>query len=771
MKAKTETYQGTVTRVFFANSESPFMAGVLTLENGTEIRFGGKCFADVGDQLEIVGSWGKHPKFGPQVEVESGIVRMDESPNGLIHLLATHAAFEGLGPFRARKVVDTALALSSDGNAATALIAHPNEIAMRANVPLEIVQNAAKVWGECKGYFDALAQLAEQGWGVAQSSKIVTKFGENAAAIVRQDPYMLIGKIPRFGFKTVDAIARKLGTLSTDPARLQAGVAYCLDKIAEDGNTWTTRDGLKEQASAELRPDTLEGEDKIDDAIDELIAQGAIYVDQTPVGKSLVADARLALTEIEVFRWLVSGMGNSDVEPFSLNGPRAKAISATLNTGQAAAMRGFSSSLVAVISGGAGVGKTYTMRAICEVAEENGLTVALCAPTGKAARRLAHATSREARTIHRTLCPIFDHERGEFVFSRNAGNPIEANLVVVDEVSMVDIRLMRSLLSALPSDCRLLLVGDHHQIPSVGPGAILRDLLSARSLYPNSVHVLTEIVRQAGILARNTTALLDGLVVTQEAPPWGIYSTEKGSESGTAAFISSIVESLVTAPEPLEPFRRYLDPAWDIQVLAPMRKGPIGTYALNVHLQRLRQRMLGNPAPDATPDGKTPKPLVGDRIIWIRNDYELDLLNGTQAIVLAFPKGGSMLIHTEDGREVMIPAAKRALVEVAYAMTIHKSQGSEWPCVILVCSSSHWIMHDRNLLYTGASRAAESLTIVGDIAGVKHFAATRKSARRQTFGGFAVHGWEPKTGFATELGQRNLCAENDIAESIVSTEF
>ena len=740
---KTETLRGTVRRVFFANPDSPAMAGALELDdNGGDIRFFGKCVADVGDKLELVGEWGSHPKFGPQFQAETGLVRMDESPDALVHLLASHKDFAGLGPVRARKVVDAALALSDDGEVSSALMDYPGEIASRAGVDPAVVLNAASVWAERKTYFEALAALGEHGWSNAQAQRIVSKLGENAPAMIKGDPYMLIGKIPRFGFRTVDAVALKMGIKSTDPLRLAAGVAYCLDRIADNGNTWTTREALLEESVKELRPDTLDGEDKIRSTIEHLIQTSLIYADVSPLDTEFVADASLARAEIAVFERLVEGLGTA-APGICLTGPRTITVSETLNQGQRAALLGFSLNQTAVLSGGAGVGKTYMVNAICEVAEENGLRVALCAPTGKAARKIEHATKREASTIHRLLAPRFDEETGSFIFTRNANSQLEVDLVIVDEVSMVDVRLMRSLLSAMPQGCRLLLVGDHHQIPSVGPGAILRDLLSAQTRYPEAVHVLTEIVRQAGVLARNTTALLDGVVVWQEDSAWGIERTEKGNEIGAAAYLATIVEALVTAPQPLEPFGRFLDFAWDVQVLAPMRKGPLGVWALNVHLQKLRQRLLGNPPPEATPDGKSPKPLIGDRVIWTKNDYELDLFNGTQALVVEFLKAGAMKILTEDGREVTVPAAKRINVEVAYAMTIHKSQGSEWPLVVLVASSTHWIMHDRNLLYTGASRAAESLTIVGDRPGLAHFAAERRSAHRQTFGGFLVHGWRP----------------------------
>jgi exodeoxyribonuclease V alpha subunit len=753
------TYRGTVRRVFFANPESPFMAGVLALDDEgakalsqSEMRFSGKVAAAVGDKLEVVGRWTKHPKFGDQFEVESGLVKMDESPTALAHLLATDDRFEGLGPVRAKRVVEAALALSNDGDLAVALKEYTEEIATRAKVSIEIVRNACEVWNERRTYFDALAQLVGMGWSNAQAQSIVAKLGDNAPAVVRGEPYSLIGMIPRFGFRTVDQVARRMGIDLVDPMRLSSGIAYCLDQMSGSGSTWTTRSGLLAAALQELRPDSLQAESLTSQALDSMIALGLVYSDVAPNGSEVVADARMAAAEFEVFERLVSGLKHdgehdewlSSARGIDLEMPRAKKVMATLNAGQRRAVLGTWRWGINLITGGAGVGKTYTMRSICEIAEEAGLTVALAAPTGKAARKLAQATGRDAMTIHRLLEPRFDEETGGFRFARGKNSQLDFDLVVVDEVSMVDVKLMRSLLHAVSPMTRLLLVGDHHQIPSVGAGAILRDLLSGGAAYHEAVHVLTEIVRQAGDLARNTTALLDGVVHPHTSPVWGVQHVDKGDGHGAAALVSAIVEHVVTAPTPLEPFGRPLDLAWDVQVLAPMKKGELGTYALNAHLQRLRQRLLGNPAPEPIGPDERPRPLIGDRIIWTKNDYTLGIFNGTQGVVVNLRRGKGMDLILEDGREVEIESSKMVNVEVAYAMTIHKSQGSEWPYVIMVASSSHWVMHDRNLLYTGASRASQSLTVIGDAAGIRHFAAERKSALRQTFGSLMVAGWRPK---------------------------
>lgn len=757
-------FTGTIHRSFHTNRAGNWMAGILTLDDETarregksEVKFAGKVAADVGDRLEIEGEW-KQGKFGLEVDVTSGRAIMDESPEGLVTLLAQDPRFKGLGPARARKVVEAAGEIDED--LGRALAKHPERISQASGVKVDVVLNAAEIWNGRRSFFESLAALADQGWSNSQANAIIESIGENAPALIKSNPYFLIGQVPRFGFRTVDTVALKMGFKKNAPDRLFAGVGYCMEQVCNDGHTWTNRAGLIASCVEELRPDTLEAEVEIEDAIEKLIEEQIFHVDVSPLGKEVIAGADLARTEFGVFEDLIAGLQDATSSRFLLDGDRARGVVPTLNVGQREALEGLSNFRFGVMSGGAGVGKTYTIRAICEVAEENGLKVKLAAPTGKAARKLSDSTGRTASTMHRLLEPKFVDKLRSFKFTRNARNPIEADLVVIDEISMTDVRLMSSVLEALPDGCRLFLVGDHHQIPSVSAGAILRDILSARNTFPGAIHVLTEVVRQAGVLARNTTAILDGVVVKSESRPWGIVKTTERNDEGGAAMVATVVEALVTAPN------SALTMDFDVQVLAPMRKGPLGVWKLNVHLQRLRHRLLGNPEPPPTDEGKSPKPLIGDRVIWTRNDYELELFNGTQAIVVGLPKGGAMELFTDDAREVTVEPEKRNRVEVCYAMTIHKSQGSEWPAVVLIASSSHWHMHDRNLLYTGASRAADTLTIVGDTSGMTHFAKTLKSHVRQTFGAFMVHGWRPGDGSPTSASVRLTAKHKSEADPI-----
>lgn len=747
----TETLRGRVTRIFFSNDQTAFTAGVMEIEAGSApygktTRFGGKVLATVGDTIEVTGHFGTHPRFGLQFEVETGMVQLEETPDALAHLLASHADFEGIGPARARKIVEAAQLLAagdSDLDFGGALEEYPEEIASRANVKTELVVAAASVWASRAADFQALSAIISQGWSTAQAHAIIREYGvASAVSVSTRDPYSMIGKVPRFGFRTVDAVATKMGVSSTDPARLEAGVIYCLDRIGEDGHTWATEEATIARAIQELRPDTLEAEEEIDQTLGRLIERGLVRECKSPTtNETIVADARMMDAETRVFKNFMGRLEATQERLVGYSSPAADEILRSLNPGQRAAVDSALSRPLTIFSGGAGTGKTYSVRAICEVAESGGRTVLLCAPTGKAAKRLEHATGRDAMTIHRLLEPVF--EDGRFRFTRDKSNPLEGDILIIDESSMIDIHLMDKTLRAVPHDMQVVLVGDHNQIPSVGAGAILRDLLLVAGDYPSRIHVLSEIVRQAGDLARNTTAILDGVVAPGGSAVWGVEKMRKEELHTAPQRVAAIVDFVTT--NPVEPFGHPLDFAWEVQVLAPMRKGKMGTYALNAELQRLRHRHLGNPPPPPVRADERPKPLAGDRIIWTQNDYELQLLNGTQALVVSIGKGGAMEIETEDGVRVEVPAKKRENLELAYAMTIHKSQGSEWPMVILCVSTLHSFMRDRNLLYTGCSRAGKSLTIVGDTAGIQSFAKARSSERRQTFGGFfAVNPeWSP----------------------------
>jgi exodeoxyribonuclease V alpha subunit len=401
-----------------------------------------------------------------------------------------------------------------------------------------------------------------------------------------------------------------------------------------------------------------------------------------------------------------------------------------------------------VISGGAGVGKTFSVNTIASLADGANLTVALCAPTGKAAQRLSEMTGRAATTIHRLLEPQrVKEDKGElkFKFGRDESCPLESDIVIVDEVSMVDVRLMKSLLLAIdPNRTTLILVGDHNQLPSVGPAAILRDAIASGICH---VTILHKVVRQAGELKLNVSATLDGQVMPTSADaletarsamvgdspkiaPWYVFKKDSPQDVRTILH-SLFAEKLRTYSIERNGSLDKIDPAWDVQLLTPMHAGPIGTKSLNAMLQRIFQREAGVDVEPWNGEGE-PRPLPGDKVIYLRNDQEIGIMNGTMGRVLQRDKGSLIVLWDCVSEPVEIDSERVGNVRLAYAMTVHKSQGSEFPVVVFVCAKPHTIMHHRGLFYTAVSRARQSSIVIGDPWAIANCARTVTLDKRRT---------------------------------------
>ena len=402
---------------------------------------------------------------------------------------------------------------------------------------------------------------------------------------------------------------------------------------------------------------------------------------------------------------------------------------AELNPEQRAAVKNALSYSISLMTGGAGSGKTYAVSTITSIAERLELSVVLAAPTGKAAKRLEEVVGHDASTVHRLL-GFNGH-----TYSRDALNPIEADILVIDEVSMVDVPLAWRLFQAVNREkTAVVLVGDHNQLPPVGPGNLLRDLVKSRAI-PTTV--LTRIIRQAGELKENSTAILAGEVrPTSEVKagarrPW--YVIDKFTDAG------DLRRMLILLFDEVLHERLGYDLVRDVHVLTPTHKGSLGTVELNIELQRLLQKKLFQfnvPEVDA---GHRPRLYPGDKVIQTKNDYELGVMNGSMGIVMSVdPKDG--MVVDFDGRPVEIKSGSDALgnIQLAYATSIHKVQGSEFPCAVVVAHKSHSFMHHRNLLYTAVTRAKESVIILGDRWGIEHCAQKRQVDLRNTFLSFLL---------------------------------
>lgn len=744
-----ETVRGTVCVVF--KSTAKWSAGKLRTKEGV---FGFTAPGPVrdGSGLVLSGEWTQDPKWGRQFKAKSYTEDVGALDNrGLAGWLSSRAEFGGIGPVRAKKIAE-AFGDKFEETLETEL--GRQAMARVARCDLEIIEAMRDAWREDQASNRACSDLMALGLTAIQARKVFRAFKADAVTKVRACPWVLVGLVEGFGFKTVDAFARSLGTRKDDPLRARAALLYILEKTEEmGGHTWIAATDLQASAMRELALETLDADVVVRKAIETGVAKGD-FVEFRGPGGTYYSHPDLHRAEK---RWLafVERSADAAVEDLAPSEEELRAEFSSLNDDQVRAVRVALSSRLAVITGGAGVGKTYIVRVISEILKRRGRGEILCAPTGKAARRLAESVGVGAETIHRTLEPrSVTTQDGEmsFGFARGAENPLDADVVFVDEVSMVDVRLMASLIAALPKRSRLILVGDHHQLPPVGAGSILRDLVTQR---PCPVVELRQVVRQAGALKVSVNAVLEGKILPTEpaAPhadgslrPWVLVGNLEDPQAAADFVVASWSDYLprYTIEDLKTGVLRPVNMLSDVQVLTPTHKGPLGTIALNRRIQRVVQRGRGVELPaDDSPDVagdeneetkiRESRPLVGDKVMWKKNHRELNIQNGTLGIVLEDNRDGSMVVHFEGDLEPKtIPTAERGLLTLAYAITVHKSQGSEWPVAVCVLHRTHSFQLHRGLAYTAVSRSRRSAIIVGDANGPRRAAAKVATDSRRT---------------------------------------
>jgi exodeoxyribonuclease V alpha subunit len=714
MTLERTSIRGVVETVFY--SGPTFSAGRLRTADGEFVKFAGKVFVKISEPVKLDGHWVNHPKYGRQFEAEFMGHDLELDPDGLAHFLANHPDVKGIGPVKARLVADE-FGAAFDG----AIRSRPEAVAAVAKVPVEIVLDLQRIWIANGDFNTAMAYLAAFGLTHYQVTTLVGKFGSQVVPILERDPYVLVREIPGFGFKRVDKIARKMGTPKDLPSRIRAGLHYCVLAALDDGDCWVEYEDLLDRANTLLVMDTMDSRDVIEGHLEALIAEGVLF--SQPFERLVVADPEIHKMERELAEVLRTACAPNP-HPVAEQDGLLDVEGAGLNPEQRAAVKNALSYSISLMTGGAGSGKTYAVSTISSIAERLELSVVLAAPTGKAAKRLEEVVGHDASTVHRLL-GFNGH-----TYSRDALNPIEADILVIDEVSMVDVPLAWRLFQAVNREkTAVVLVGDHNQLPPVGPGNLLRDLVKSRAI-PTTV--LTRIIRQAGELKENSTAILAGEVrPTSEVKagarrPW--YVIDKFTDAG------DLRRMLILLFDEVLHERLGYDLVRDVHVLTPTHKGSLGTVELNIELQRLLQKKLFQfnvPEVDA---GHRPRLYPGDKVIQTKNDYELGVMNGSMGIVMSVdPKDG--MVVDFDGRPVEIKSGSDALgnIQLAYATSIHKVQGSEFPCAVVVAHKSHSFMHHRNLLYTAVTRAKESVIILGDRWGIEHCAQKRQVDQRNTF--------------------------------------
>jgi exodeoxyribonuclease V alpha subunit len=682
------------------------MAGGLRTDRGTHVRFAGPTFVRLDDPVSFRGYWENHPKYGRQFTVKSLEPTVALDPAGLASFLANHPEIHGIGPIKAQRIA-TEFAADFD----RVIRADPAAIARVAKISMHATLNLQTVWNKTADLNATMSHLSGYGLTHFQVASLVGKFGNQVVPMLKQDPYILRGELPGFGFRKIDKIARQMGAPKSLPSRLQAGLLHAVDEALDGGDCWVDREKLIERADTLLVLDDLDSRSLIERQLHNLMEKGTL------VSRS-VKPVIIALPEIEAMETFLACVFRQANCPNPHGSLLSDMALTELGAEQQLAVENSSRYSISLITGGAGSGKTFTIDAIVRAHEGAGLRCVLAAPTGKAARRMEQATGRCAQTIHHLL-GFNGHS-----FGKGRDDKIDADLLVIDELSMVDVRLAYHLFQAINlARTAVLLVGDHNQLPPVGPGNVLRDLVVSGAV---PTVVLNQIFRQAGALKQNSAAILNGIVAptAERRPagvaPWYVISSRE-DRPGIRKMLEQMFRDGLTEKLGFDLIR-------DVQVLTPVHDGPLGTAELNSMLQRvIHEKLFGTTLPEGNDSIR-----VGDKVIQTRNDYRLEVMNGSIGFVRDIDP--DRFVVEFDAREVEIPTkiARRDL-RLAYATSIHKMQGSEFPCAIVIVHKSHKFMHHRNLLYTAVTRAQKTALIIGDAWGIQNCVREERASQRNTF--------------------------------------
>jgi len=710
--APPSAIEGTIERIVFQNAETQWTVARLRPEgSGAGSKAGAASGTGPGRRDELLtlvgnlpgvgsgvalratGRWVQSDKYGTQFQVTSFTPLTPATELGIERFLGG-GLVKGVGPGLAERIVK-AFGLKT----LEIMDQDPGRLSRVPGLGKKKAKQIASAWREQRSTRDTLIFLQGHGLSPLMAARIFRRYGAQTQQTLQANPYRLM-EIPGIGFRVADRIAQGFGMALDAPQRAEAGVLFALEEMTGEGHVFCPRDRLCRSASEMLDLPY----DRLEDALDCLVASGKVERERDGDGE-LVYPPELRQAEIEVARRLTELLGQplkQDDRALSLPAVEA-ALGLQLGEEQKEALALAMRSKVLIVTGGPGVGKTTLVRGLLFVLERAGGVTALAAPTGRAAKRLSEATGREARTLHRLL--EFSPDEGRFL--RDAGRPLQLDLLVVDETSMVDLPLLAHLVAALPRETRLVLVGDVDQLPSIGPGAVLRDLISSGVI---PVARLSQIHRQAAQsqIVLNAHRVNQGLMPQWEREPAegdDFYFIERESPEAVAATVCELVAERIP--------RRFAIAPHDVQVLAPMHRGEAGTRHLNEALQaRLNPVAEGAAAPAGARGLR-----VGDRVMQLRNDYQREVFNGDigRVVGLGDPneRGLFALSVSFDGRVQLYPPDEQDELALAYACSVHKAQGSEYPAVVLTLLAQHYPLLQRNLLYTAMTRSKRLLVVVG----------------------------------------------------------
>ncbi|QMU75453.1 ATP-dependent RecD-like DNA helicase [Streptacidiphilus sp. PB12-B1b] len=724
--------EGVLERITYANEETGYTVARVDTGRGANDLLtvvGALLGAQPGESLRLQGRWGSHPQYGKQFTVENYTTVLPATVQGIRRYLGS-GLIKGIGPRLAERIVDHFGTETLD-----VIERQPERLIEVPKLGPKRTGLIAAAWEEQKAIKEVMIFLQSVGVSTSLAVRIYKNYGDASIAVVRNEPYKLAADVWGIGFLTADRIAQAVGIPHDSPQRVKAGLQYALSQSADQGHCFLPEERLISDAVKLLAVDV----GLVIECLAELIAEEGVVREELPAEHAVPGDPageRLSAVYLVPFHRAEQSLAGQLLRLLRAPEDRLGSFAgvdweralgwlrgqtgADLAPEQEQSVRLALTERVAVLTGGPGCGKSFTVRSIVTLALARKAKVVLAAPTGRAAKRLAELTGCEASTVHRLLEL---KPGGDAAYDRD--RPLDADLVVVDEASMLDLLLANKLAKAVAPGAHLLLVGDVDQLPSVGAGEVLRDLLAPGSPVP-SVR-LTRIFRQAaqsGVVT-NAHRINEGVPPITDGMADFFLFPEEDAELAAGLTVDVVARRI--------PARFGLDPRRDVQVLAPMHRGPAGAGNLNVLLQG-----AVTPSRPDTPErrfgGRTFR--VGDKVTQIRNNYDKGVngvFNGTVGVVTALSLEEQRLtVLTDEDEEVPYDFDELDELAHAYAVTIHRSQGSEYPCVVIPVTTSAWMMLQRNLLYTAVTRAKKIVVLVGSRRALAQAVRAVSAGRRHT---------------------------------------